>query len=202
MESQKTDGVAFNNRRSARLRDYNYGQPGIYFVTVVAQNRRCLFGRIESEKVIHSQPGRMVKATWEEIPARFPFVELDKFTLMPNHIHGLVVINSLVGAPLVGAHPSYSRQGPESNPSIREGAVTKSATTLAEVIGAFKSITTVEYIRGVRERDWPVFDRSLWQRGYYDHIIRNEKDLQRVRQYIMENPAKWSLDAENPATRS
>jgi REP-associated tyrosine transposase len=112
-------------------------------------------------------------------PARFADVEIDAFVVMPNHLHGVVVL-------------------PDRKAVGTEQAVTRSAPTIGQVVGAFKSAVTVAYIRGVKSASWPPFRQRLWQRNYYEHVIRNEADLNRVRRYIDENPARWAFDDENP----
>jgi putative transposase len=117
----------------------------------------------------------------------FPGIELDEYGIMPNHFHGVIV--NMVGATLVvaqGMMDDGNRAG--INP----------APTLGDIVGAFKSITTHEYIRGVHESDWPPFDKRVWQRNYFEHIIRNERELDRIREYIVNNPLKWALDTEHP----
>ncbi len=174
------------HRRSIRLKGYNYAQEGAYFVTICTQGRACLFGRIEEEAVLLSGAGWMVQTVWESLPRRFSGVELDAYVIMPNHLHGIVV---LVGAPLVGA---LARAGTRPAP-------TKTDPALGDIVGAFKSIASNLYIRGVLEAGWLPFHRRLWQRNYYEHIIRNRADLARIRQYINDSPAHWVDDPENPA---
>ncbi len=148
---------------------------------MVAQSRECLFaGDVEGQIVIN-EAGRRVERWWEEIHRKFPFVELDEYVVMPNHFHGVVV---LVGADLrVRPSPQGTHIGPP----------------LPQIVQWFKTMTTNEYIRGVKERGWPPFPGRLWQRNYYEHVIRDEGDLERIRQYIVDNPARWALDEENPA---
>jgi REP element-mobilizing transposase RayT len=120
-------------------------------------------------------------------------VILDRFVIMPNHIHGVVVIadsEKFVGAPLVGAQKGMNTQ--------QNGAGIRPAPTLGDIMCTFKSIATDEYIRGVRERGWQPFHKKLWQRNYYDHIIRSEEDMNKIREYIETNPSGWHEDEENP----
>ena len=187
-------------RKSTRLAGFDYSQPGVYFVTVVTENRECRFGRIESDLVILSGAGLMVKSIWENLPLRFSNISMDTFVIMPNHIHGLITANEPVAAPLVGAMTGESDPGEEAADHEGIRATTIAAPTLGEIVGAYKSLTTVKYIRAVREKGWEPISRRLWQRNYYEHIVRNEIDLQRARQYILDNPAKWSLDSENPSS--
>lgn len=112
----------------------------------------------------------MIQIRWQQLPERFNNILLDEFTIMPNHLHGIIEIAE---------------------------AGTRPAPTLGAIIGAFKSITTHDYIAGVRQRNWPPFSGKLWQRNYYEHIIRNESELNRTRQYILDNPVNWDQDPEN-----
>ena len=134
--------------------------------------------------------GRMVHEEWCALPQQFPAVELDVFILMPNHVHGIIVIAqpgnnpAPVGAGLVPA---------------LNGATTRVAPTLGDMVGAFKSRVTVKYVHGVKSNGWLSFHGRVWQRNYYEHIIRDEASLHRVREYIVNNPLQWALDRENPA---
>jgi len=141
-----------------------------------------------------SQAGEMVQSRWEVLPERFPQVELDQFALMPNHIHAIVLI---VGAPLVGTQIKLVKQG-----LSEDRAGTRPAPTLGNIIGAFKSITTDEYINGVKRKKWRPFLGKLWQRNYYEHVIRNDKFLNQIREYIIGNPARWEFDIENVERKS
>ena len=169
---------------------FDYTQASAYFVTIVAQRRASFFGTVSGEEMRLNEAGRIAYRTWESLPLRFSAIDIDLFVIMPNHLHGIVVIRQEpVGAPLVGARrsvPGGSR------------VTTRVAPTLGDVIGAYKSLTTVEYIRGARSMNWPRFHKRLWQRNYFEHVVRDSESLERIRQYILDNPAQWSLDPENP----
>jgi REP element-mobilizing transposase RayT len=171
-----------HHRRSIRLKGYDYSQAGAYFITLCTQDRACLFGKVVNGEMRLNDAGRMVLAEWNRLPERFPQVVLDAFVVMPNHVHGILVITD--PAPTVGA---------------TVGATLVVAPTVGNIIGAFKSRVTVEYIRGVKTSGWPPFRGRLWQRNYYEHIIRNERALNAIRQYIMENPRRWHRDREKEA---
>jgi putative transposase len=207
-----------HHRRSIRLSGYDYSQAGAYFVTVCAKDRACLFGEVADGVMRPNDAGRMVADVWVALPARFPTVQIDEFVVMPNHVHGIVVLNDHdVGAPLVGALSTDKRAGTRPAPTddidittngvIPIGAGTRPAPTdkaittptLGDIVGAFKSITTDDYIVGVRQNDWPAFSGKLWQRNYYEHIIRDDESFERIRQYIMDNPPQWESDRENPS---
>ena len=171
--------------------NYDYAQPGAYFVTICAQNRECVFGEVVQGQMILDGPGQMLESVWRQLPQCYPGVEVDAFAIMPNHVHGIVV---LVGAGLVGVGP---RACPE-RPGQPQGVAPTPAISLPDVVHRFKSLTTAKYGRGVHNDGWRPFPGRLWQRNYYEHIMRNENELNRVRQYIVDNPAGWEEDPENP----
>jgi putative transposase len=135
--------------------------------------------------------GLAIQRWWFELRNKFATVETDEFVIMPNHLHGIVVItDTIVGADLC--------VGPvlEDAHTAHQGA--HAGAPLPTVIQWFKTMTTNEYIRGVKTLGWPAFRGRLWQRSYYEHIIRNEKSLNRIWQYTLDNPAHWDADRENP----
>ena len=160
-----------HHRSSIRLKGYDYSQAGAYFVIVCTEGRQCLFGDVIDERMKLNEAGRMVQQTWENLPTRFSSVTLDTFMVMPNHVHGIIAI--------VGAEPN---RGAASSPP-----------TLGDIKRAFKSISAIRVNRLLARAGQP-----LWQRNYYEHIVCDEAELDRVRQYILDNPAKWSEDKENP----
>ena len=200
-----------HQRRSTRLKDYDYSQAGAYFVTICAHERRCLFGRIDQGEMRLKSPGMMVGNVWQDLNKRFPEVKTDVCVVMPNHIHGIIW---LVGAPLVGARNddlgsalgdgirATTRVAPTLGlrASLGDGirATTRVAPTLGQVIGAFKSITTDQYVDGVKRCGWAPFPGKVWQRNYYEHVIRNDRTLNAIRNYIEANPSQWENDPENP----
>ncbi len=192
-----------HHRRSIRLQDYDYASCGAYFVTICVQNRECPFGVVEGGAMEVNDVGRMVQEWWAKLPNKFPGISLDEFMIMPNHFHGIVVI---VGAPPCGCPPLPPRRCPYSHSKTgqphgaeKQGQPHGVAPTLGDVIDWFKTMSTNAYIRGVRQWDWPPFPGRLWQRNYYERILRNESELGIARKYILENPLKWDEDRENPA---
>ncbi len=183
-----------HRRRPLRLRGYDYSWVGAYFVTICTHNRTCLFGEIVNGEMRLNDVGRMIATQWRSLSKRFPRVQPDAFVVMPNHMHGIIASID-VGAALVAAQGMAHRINPPSRATTRVAPT----TSLGMVIGAYKSLTTVEYARGVKMLGWSPFDGKLWQRNYYEHIIRNETALSRIRQYIKDNPARWAEDLENPA---
>jgi len=179
------------HRRSIRLRDYNYARCGAYFVTVVTQNRKCLFGESTDDELLLNDAGRMVQTVWNELPNHYLGVECDAFLVMPNHIHGVIS--------LVGAGPC-ARPAGKGQPQGVAPTVDHAVLSLPDVVHRFKSLTTKRYIDGVKQLRWKRFTGRLWQRNYFEHVIRNEDSLNRIRQYILDNPARWEFDRENPLT--
>lgn len=194
------------NRRSTRLKGYDYSSNGAYFISIVTQGRSLLFGDVVDSEMHLNDAGEMVQRCWEEMPKRFPSIAMDQFIVMPNHMHGVVVIQQPVvdvGTPLhqpaVGAPLDQPAVGAPLVGAQETGTTTRVAPTrLGDVIGAFKSLTTLEYSRGVDSKGWQSFDKRLWQRNYHEHIIRNEREFEDIREYIWNNPLAWDLDKENP----
>ena len=178
-----------HHRRSIRLKGYDYSQAGLYFVTICTQNRLCLFGKIENREMILNDPGIMIERQWQELIYRFDNIKADEFIVMPNHFHGIV---QFVGVPLVGTQ--NTKQPPTTGSPSQTGQPQGIAPTVGDVVGAFKSLTTNEYIRGVKNNDWSRFNKKLWQRNYYEHIIRDEKSCYQISEYIQTNPLKWQDD--------
>ncbi len=167
-----------HHRRSIRLKGYDYTQPGAYFVTICTEDRECLLGEIVDGEMQLNDAGWMVQTVWDQLPDHYPGVDIDEFVVMPNHVHGIIV---LVGDP-VGATPRGCPDG----------------QALPDVVHRFKSFTTALYRQGVAHNAWAPFPGRLWQRNYYEHIIRNERALERIRGYIQNNPIRWTSDRENP----
>jgi putative transposase len=186
-------GQPARHRHSLRLKGYDYTRAGAYFVTVCTQDKTCLFGDVLDGCMCLNDAGRMLAVLWNDIPARFADVELDTFVVMPNHVHGIIVLP-------VAADRAATRAAPTAGKAVPNdaGAAFVVAPALSDVVAAFKSATTVHYIRGVKTKARPAFRQRLWQRNYYERVVRDEKELDRIRRYIDENPARWALDDENP----
>jgi len=179
MQDEMKQYLEEDGRRSIRLKDYDYGKAGAYFVTICTQGQKNLFGEVLNGEMLLNEIGRVMKKWWEEIDSKFKNVGLDEFVIMPNHFHGIVII---VGADL--------RVCPD-----KMGEHTGSP--LHRIVQWFKTMTTNEYIRNVYNQRWKPFSKRVWQRNYYEHIIRNEEKLNKIRYYIQTNPLKWHLDREN-----
>jgi putative transposase len=171
------------NRRSIRLKGYDYHSAGAYFITICVQDRSHLFGHIAQEKMILSPAGEMIAKEWERLSDAHRNIDLDEFIVMPNHFHGIVLIGFDL-APHFGQTQGLPLQF-HGMPS------------LSDLIREFKSLSTVKYIQGVRNNDWAPFQKRLWQRNYHERIIRNERQLNHTREYIKNNPLNWESDPEN-----
>jgi REP element-mobilizing transposase RayT len=174
-------------RQSIRLRDYDYSSPGAYFVTVCSQGRRCVFDAPKTR--------RLLGETWRQIPDHFPNARTDEFVVMPNHVHGIISIlegdgqsarQVLLRRRGVGAQHAAPLPGPGVRPFVQPGS-------LGAIVRSFKAAAArrINQARGTP-------GARVWQRSYYEHVVRDEKELQRAREYIALNPLKWQLDSENP----
>jgi REP element-mobilizing transposase RayT len=166
---------AIHHRTSVRLKEYDYSQPGEYFVTLCTHEKVCVFGEVVEDEVQLTPMGEIAKRCWEEIPKHFPNVELDEHVVMPNHIHGIIVLND---------HGRDVQLNVPTRLSPRRGS-------LSVIIRTYKAAVTAE----CRDKKYSEF---RWQSRFYDHVIRDGQDLDRIREYIIENPIKWYLDENNP----
>ena len=166
-------------RRSMRLKGYDYRQSGAYFVTICTYQRRNTFGTVIDGNMVLSQWGEIVNNEWRRTETVRANVELDAFVIMPNHLHGVVLI--------VEDEPANKSASENHNANLQ-----KPAGSLGQIIGHFKSIATKRIRTVAAAREAPV-----WQRGYYEHIIRNEESLNEIRAYIISNPGRWSADSLN-----
>ncbi len=148
------------------MRNYDYGNQGAYFVTISTYNRKHFFGEIDANDMHLNENGKIVHSVWNELPEHYPFLNLDSFIIMPNHIHGILVLS-------------------------------KSSFSFSEIIRGFKTFSA----RKINEKNSSP-GKALWQRNYYEHVIRNDDDLNQTRQYILNNPLKWELDRENVCNRA
>ena len=172
----------FPNRRSIRLKGYDYSQNNAYFVTICTKDR---LPTIDSEKI-----REIIRKTWENLPSHYPTVSLDEFTIMPNHMHFIIIVNN---------DDDIRRGEVTSPPSVvarfwgRETRPLRKKITLGRIVAYFKYQST-KSINQLRSSSGIPF----WQRNYYEHVIRNDDDLYRTRKYIRENPLNWESDEENP----
>ena len=209
-----------HHRRSIRLKGYDYSQAGLYFVTICVnvgahlrvhpnEMRPHLFGNVVNGEMILNDAGKMVEKWCMELSNKFPDIVVDTYIIMPNHFHAIIVNNGGggVGADLCVCpdEPPNIRVCPDEPPNIRvcpdetqkhENNILgeHAGSPLHRVVQWFKTMTTNEYIRGVKTLGWQPFNKKLWQRNYYEHIIRNEQAYQHIANYIINNPMKWKED--------
>lgn len=194
---------AIHHRRSIRLQGYDYSQAGAYFITICVQGRECLFGDIAEGGIRMNEAGKMVLQIWNELPQRFSKAEIDILAIMPNHLHGIIFLHRR-GEPCVRPAASHCISPLPSTTKgdhkyLPYGTLPDSTSRFVQ---AFKSVTTNQYIHGVNEQGWKPFPGRLWQRNYWEHIIRDETELETTRAYIQNNPAQWADDALNPYSSS
>jgi putative transposase len=165
-------------RKSIRLKEYDYSQPGAYFITICTKDREHLFGEVRDGQMIENEYGKAVQACWNALPEHYSNVQLDAFRVMPNHMHGIVMIIPDDNEPMVGARQASPLQRKRHH--------------LGDIVGSLKSAATkrINELRGTP-------GQSVWQRNYFEHIIRDETSLNRIRQYIITNPERWQFDREN-----
>jgi putative transposase len=205
--------AAKHHRRSIRLKGYDYTQPGAYFVTIVTHGRECLFGEIVDGEMRLNGAGQIARQEWERLPRRFPHVQLDAFVIMPNHIHGIIVITDAgrgtaagldVDAPVGAAVPCTdggTAAGFDGDVPVRAAVPLQRLEqfgkpvpgSIPTIVRSFKSAVTlrVNLLNRTSGAD-------VWQRNYYEHVVRSDASLARIRQYIVDNPAQWDDDNENP----
>jgi REP element-mobilizing transposase RayT len=173
-----------HHRRSIRLKGYDYAQAGAYFVTILVRDREHLLGEVVDGAVQLSKSGEIVDECWKEIPEHFSDVECDAYAIMPNHIHGVLVVRG-VGA----RHASPLQRHPLRVSNRPTGP---KPSSVGAIVGSFKSAATNRINRFRRTVGFVV-----WQRNYYEHVIRDEESLNKIREYIIHNPLRWEFDREN-----
>ncbi|MBI4388341.1 MAG: transposase [Candidatus Omnitrophica bacterium] len=168
-------------RKQLRLQNYDYSIPGYYFITICTNNRQHVFGKVivgagpsASPRIVLNEIGLVVKSIWEQLPDCYDGVAIDEFVVMPNHVHGILTLTATGGRPQ-GAAPTID---------------------LPSVVHRFKSLTAARYHK-IMKQNHSSSSNKLWQRNYYERIIRNENELNEIRQYILDNPIKWEEDPEN-----
>ncbi|MBU0570414.1 transposase [Patescibacteria group bacterium] len=171
----------FPQRKSIRFKNYDYSLNGLYFTTICTQNRKCLFGDIVDGKMVLNGVGEILKNIWQSLPDHHS-VELDTFQIMPNHVHFIIQI-------VVGA----TRGSPGLTRGLNTTGAPRHAPTLGTIIGLFKSECTKQIRKKLNNPNIIV-----WQRNYYECILRNEKSLNKIREYIKTNPKIWDRDRNNP----
>jgi putative transposase len=193
-----------HHRRSIRLRGYDYSQPGMYFVTICTQGKEHLFGEVVDGEMNASEYGLIVSQCWHDLPNHYHHAQTDSFVLMPNHVHGIIAIlprnpverrGGFTNLPPID--PAHRRGGftnpPRMDGTRRRGGFTNPPLhSLAEIVRGFKTYSArrINRIRGNAAQ-------PVWQRNYYEHIVRNDDELNKIREYIQTNPLRWLYDREN-----
>ena len=189
-----------HHRRSIRLKEYNYASAGGYFVTIIARHRESLFGEVVNGEMRLSRYGEIVQKWWEQIPVHFTNVEIGTFVVMPNHVHGIIFIaegRGTVPVPEEYGRNKISKEEDLSHDSQGGETPPLRAPTLGQIVAYFKYKSTKEM--NLLDNTGTV--TKFWQRNYYEHVIRNERDLQNITDYIETNPMSWDEDNENPNYR-
>ncbi len=184
-----------HHRESVRIKDYDYAQDGHYFVTICVKNKIEYFGKIINSKMVLSEIGKIANQCWQEIPKHFPNAKLDEHIIMPNHSHGILIIETPMAVGVQNFEPLQQwtqNIGTQNFVSLRENKFQHIIPrSLGSIIRGFK-IGVTKWCRNNNHNEFQ------WQKNYYDHIIRDEKSLDKIRKYIVENPSKWELDRNNP----
>ncbi|HUN23664.1 MAG TPA: hypothetical protein PK299_11080 [Anaerolineales bacterium] len=165
------------------MKGYDYSQAGAYFITICCQDRICRFGNVFNGEMNLNPLGQTAYDEWGKLRDRFPNIELDVFQIMPNHIHGIIVLNP-VGA---GVNPAPNTQNDPNN-----RATARVAPTVGDIVGAYKSLVANGCLEIYKLKNEMM--GKLWQRNYWERIIRDEQSYQTISRYIMNNPANWSAD--------
>jgi len=157
------------SRKQNRLQNHDYSQPGYYFITICTESKKKYFGEICDGKMVLNEYGKTIKQQWEWLKSQYSYIDLDVFVIMPNHIHGIIIIKN------------YNNVGTGRDLSLQK------IKSISELIGAFKT-TSSKLIHKVGCTEFS------WQRSFYDHVVRQDESLDKIREYIVNNPLKWELD--------
>jgi len=221
--SQSKYNPNIHHRRSIRLKGYDYSKAGLYFVTICIQRRQYLFGDVIDNKMMVNDAGNMIEKWYAGLENKFPHIHCDEHQTMPNHFHCIIENTATVGADLRVCPDADLRGCPDASNNQNISAIESNlrvcpdkntlgehdGNILGEHIGSplhrvvqwFKTMTTNEYIRNVKNNHWTPFDGKLWQRNYYEHIIRNDESYKRIKNYIINNPSNWRSDKFNPCNK-
>jgi REP element-mobilizing transposase RayT len=192
----------YRRRRSIRLKNFDYSTHGAYFITICSEHRACFFGKIETDEMQLSATGDIARRCWMNIPVQFKSAEIDEYVLMPNHFHAIVFllgeesdsINQTQGGVITQTQEGLMNQTPTVDGAGRDWILMKcQKLSLGKIIRHFKAKAS-KLIHDSSEAQF------AWQRNYYEHIIRDDHELDRIREYIRTNPLKWQWDRENPCS--
>jgi len=211
-----------HHRHSIRLKNWDYSKQGYYFITICTQDRGKFFGNIVNKKMDLSILGNIIKNEWLQIPIKYINVKLDEWIIMPNHLHGIIIIAlsnthtpaiSNTNTPAISNTPAttHIEKSIYAEKSIYidgatvaydgatvayDGATARVAPTLGNIIGSFKSLCIHHWLKHIKKNNINTLGK-FWQRNFYERIIRNESELNRVREYIKHNPLKWEFNSNN-----
>ena len=195
-----------HHRRSIRLKGYDYSQVGAYFVTICIKGQECLLGKITDGNMHLSDAGLMIDNWWQKIPEKFADIELGEYQIMPNHFHAIVINVGATPCGRPGTQTATDKLNDTDKLALEERDVEQLGfgaslhegdhvgSPLHDVLGWFKTMTTNDYIRHVKQNNWRAFNGKLWQRNYFEHIIRNDKTFGLIANYIYNNPINWGKD--------
>ena len=176
----------YHHRRSIRLLHYDYSRPGFYFVTICTHQKQCLFGEMKEQKMGLNQIGKMVRDEWLKSAQICQEIELDEWVIMPNHLHGIVVIQKNDDGGVINNKGAINVEG------ARHAPLRCKPKSLSSFVAGFKSSVTKRIKVFCSQPDF-----CIWQRNYYESVVRNEQHLNKIRHYIFDNPQKWAEDIEN-----
>lgn len=180
-----------HHRKSQRLPGYDYSQAGAYFITLCVRDRACRLGEIRDGLMYLSYMGEIALQEWQNLPSRWPQLSLDAYVTMPNHIHGIFWLS--VGAPLAGVRTNLAAQNADSQSAASNWAAARAAPTVGQVVGAYKSLVFQQCLAWAKNTNTQL--GVLWQRNYWERVIRNQAELTALREYINNNPMNWELDS-------
>jgi putative transposase len=214
--------MTLHNRQTQRLETFDYASHGAYFITVCTQTRGTdWFGMVSRDGMVLNAAGEMIARELKSLPTRFTNLELDEFIVMPDHIHAIFLLGNATGNPNPNNRRGEPRvrpitaPPPTPEPSFPTNGLDRSVVaqgdhkdrpyvhpsgthseSIGRIVQALKSLTTVNYVRGVREFGWPPFEKRFWQRNYWDRIIRDDAELEATRSYIAQNPTRQFLERD------
>lgn len=174
-----------HHRRSIRLKGYDYSQAGLYFITICVQGRKCLFGIIENDEMVLNEFGMIAYQQWQKLPERFTNMELDVFQIMPNHMHGIIMLTEFVGAGFTPVQNDADETRAGASPAPAK------PKTVGDIVGAYKSLVANDCLEIFKQKNPGEISGKLWQRNFYEHIIRDEQSYHRISEYIINNPNNW-----------
>ncbi len=182
------------DRRSIRLKGYDYSKKGLYFVTICCQNMAHRLGKVVNGQMLLSAAGLMVDKWINELENKFPDIRIDEYVIMPNHLH-LIIENTGALAYAAAVRVDLCVDPSDNDNYIeRQAAGEHIGSPLHHVVQWLKTMTTNSYIKCVKTLGWEPFDKKIWHRNYYEHIIRDDRAYQNIARYIQENPIKWEAD--------